>query len=198
MRWRQVALLYVVLAALSAQYWFVERGRPAPDAVQEVVRNHLLDLDAEDVRTIRLQRGGRTLVMERTDERWAVVEPSGVTVPGDLVLAFVHALAVAEEIDQVAAPTEGLDAFGFGDTATRIDLGLTNDRTIVVTLGSTNPTGTALYARRSPSPTVVLIGRQVRYYEDLLFQALPAPRVPTGTDGRVGSGSPLTIDPGPV
>lgn len=198
MRWRQVALLYVVLAALAAQYWFVERGRPPADAVQEVVRNRLLDLDADDVRSIRLQRGGRTLVMEQKDERWVVVEPPGVTVPSDLVLAFLHALAVAEEIDQVATPTESLDAFGFGDTVTRVDLGLTNDRKLVVTLGSTNPTGTALYARRSPSPAVVLIGRQVRYYEDLLFQALPAPRVPTGTDGRVGSGSPLTIDPGPV
>jgi len=44
----------------------------------------------------------------------------------------------------------------------------------VVTIGDANPTGTAVYAQRQGAPDVVLIGRNVRYYEDLIFQALPA------------------------
>lgn len=198
MRWRQVVLLYVVMAALAAQYWFVERGRPASDAPQEAVRARLIDLDPEAVTAIRLQRGGRTLVMERAEGRWSVVAPAGVSLPQDLVRAFLEALAVAEEIDQVAAPTGGLEAFGFGDGVTTVELDRRDGGTVRLALGGTNPTGTALYARRAGSPAVMLIGRQVRYYEDLLFQALPVPRVPDDTDERVGGASPLTIHPGPV
>ncbi|HYV57490.1 MAG TPA: hypothetical protein VE911_08095, partial [Candidatus Nitrosopolaris sp.] len=57
----------------------------------------------------------------------------------------------------------------------------------VVTLGGTNPTGTAVYARLAGAPEVVLIGRDVQYYEELIFQALagtPAPAV----DGRAPIG----------
>jgi hypothetical protein len=47
-----------------------------------------------------------------------------------------------------------------------------------VTIGGANPTGTAVYAQRQDSADVVLIGRNVRYYEDLIFQALAAERAP--------------------
>lgn len=198
MRWRHVILLYVVAAALGAQYWFVERGRATSDAPQDVQRAKLVALDPETVTAIRLQRGGRSLVMQRPDGRWVAVEPAGVAVPHDLVRAFLSAIAAAERIDEVEAAAGGGESFGFGDGATRVDLTLEGGPPLVLTLGGTNPTGTALYARRADDPAVVLIGRQVRYYEDLLFQTLPVPRVPSDADGRVGSGSPLTIRPGPV
>ena len=56
-----------------------------------------------------------------------------------------------------------------------------------MTIGETNPTGTAVYARRGGNPVVVLIGRNVRYYEDLIFQALPSGQVPAAdVDAPVG------------
>jgi hypothetical protein len=198
MRWSQVVLLYLVAAALGAQYWFVERGRPSSDAPQEIVRAKLVELDPDAVTAIRLQRGGRTMVMQRPEGRWVAVEPAGVAVPHDLVRAFLQAVVAAEEIDQVATPTGGLESFGFGEGATSVEITLDDGRKVALTLGGTNPTGTALYARRAASGAVVLIGRQIRYYEDLLFQALPVPRVPSDTDERVGAVSPLTIHPGPV
>lgn len=198
MRWGQVVVLYLVAAALGAQYWFVERARPRGDAPQEIVRAKLVAIDPNAVTAIRLQRAGRTLVMQRPEGRWVVVEPAGVTVPADLVRAFLQALVVAEEIDQVSTPTGGLESFGFGDGATTVEVTSRGGETVALTLGSTNPTGTALYVRRAGSPAVVLIGRQLRYYEDLLFQALPVPRVPADTDERVGARSPLTIHPGAV
>jgi hypothetical protein len=198
-RWRQVVLLWIVAVALGAQYWFVDQHRPEPDAPQEVVRPKLVQIDPDAVTSIRLTRGGRTLVVQRPDDgRWQVVEPAGVNVPHDLVRAFLQALVAAEEIDQVTTSTGGLEAFGFGDGASTVEIGLRDGSTVALSLGSTNPTGTALYARRAASPAVVLIGRQVRYYEDLLFHALPAPRVPADTGARVGAVSGLTIHPAPV
>jgi hypothetical protein len=39
-------------------------------------------------------------------------------------------------------------------------------------LGSRNPSGTAIYAQRDDTRRVFLIGLNVRYYEDLLFQGV--------------------------
>jgi hypothetical protein len=58
---------------------------------------------------------------------------------------------------------------------------------VVIRIGGTNPTGTAVYARREGATAVVLIGRNVSYYEGLIFEALPPARVPAGDgDAPVG------------
>jgi hypothetical protein len=70
---------------------------------------------------------------------------------------------------------------------------------VTVTLGGTNPTGTALYARNVPDGSVVLIGRQVRDYEDMIYNALPRGAVPAGTaEGRIGRRTPLLLSGGAV
>ena len=46
---------------------------------------------------------------------------------------------------------------------------------------------------------VILVGRSVRLYEELIFQALPRPEVPADTpDGPVGAREPLTSPGRPV
>ena len=70
---------------------------------------------------------------------------------------------------------------------------------LVVALGGTNPTGTALYARRDPDGSIVLIGRQVRDYQDMIYGTLPHGAVPAGTaDGRIGCQNPLLLFGGTV
>ena len=60
-------------------------------------------------------------------------------------------------------------------------------------------TGTALYARSAREGGVVLIGRQVRDYEDMIYDALPRGAVPAGTaDGRIGRRTPLLLSRGAV
>ncbi len=177
MRWRQVLVLYAVLAALGAEYWFVERHRQ-PVETTRPARQRLLTVERRDLREVRLTRGGRAIVARVTGGQWTVVEPADAPIPPDLVAAFVEALLVAEEIDVV--PDAGGDdtAFGFDATAARVELMLDGGRSEVMTIGAPNPTGTLVYTRRGEVAAVVLIGRNVRYYEDLLFDALPAPRVP--------------------
>ena len=43
--------------------------------------------------------------------------------------------------------------------------------TETIFIGGYNPTKTAVYARKDGSPEVVLLGYNVKYYEDLIFQA---------------------------
>ena len=180
-RWRQVVLLYLVLAALAAEYWLVER-RQTPAATNRPVRERFLPVAPDEVREIRLRRGGRRVEARRTGAQWAVLEPEDAPVPGDLIAAFAEALTTAEAIESVGVPDDG-HAYGLGEGAAEVELVTRTGEPLRVIIGGTNPTGTAIYARRGGAPDVHLIGRNVGYYEELIFQALPSGRAPATVEG---------------
>ncbi len=187
MRWRQVVLLYVVLAALAAEYLLVERHEPPPATDQPVVRPRFLNIAPDDVVRLDLKRGPRHIVAAREAGRWRVIEPAGAAIASDLPAAFVEALTKADEIENVAAPTSDVRSFGFDEGAGRVELTVDGRDPVVIMLGGPNATGTAIYARRGDGPAIVLIGRDVRYYEDMLYQALPRDSVPAvDAPGRIG------------
>ncbi len=187
MGWRQVLVLWAAFLGLLAQWTFVERQRAPLEERRQPPRPRFLELRSADVAALRIERRGQRLVARHEGEVWQVVEPAGARVPSDLVAAFLEALAAAEEIDQVAATTEEAASFGFGDEAVRVELERPGQPTIVVLLGAENPTGTAVYARQGSLPRIVLIGRNVRYYQELLFDGLPGGALPAGmATGSVG------------
>jgi hypothetical protein len=181
-RWRQVILLYLVFAALAAEYLLVERHEAPPPTAP--VRQRFLPVRAEEVREVRLVRGGRRVVSRRADGGWAVVEPAGAAIPPDLIAAFADALTTAEKIEALGSGDGG--AFGLDPDAARIELVTQGGEPVKVTIGTTNVTGTGVYARQGDAGEIVLIGRNVRYYEDLIFQALPQPTVLPAQPGRLG------------
>jgi Domain of unknown function (DUF4340) len=183
-RWRQVAFLYAVLGALAADYWLVERRtEPAPAVA---VRRPFLAVPVAEVREVRLVRAERRVVARRADGAWAVVEPAGASIPPDLIAAFADALTGAQQIETVAAEDAGR-AFGLDGDAARVELLTQGGESIVILIGTTNATGTGVYARRGEASEIVLIGRNVRYYEELIFQAIPAVSAPArGPEGPVG------------
>ena len=191
MGWRQVVVLWVACVALGGA-WLWTEPRVAPEvpdgaAPAQPATPAFLDVPAAAVAGVRLERPDRRLVVRRDGAYWRVVEPADAVVPSDLVSAFVQALLGAREIARVPARPEDLAGFGLGDDAARVTLEVDGTPGIVVLLGGLNPPGTAVYARREGADAVVLIGRDVRSYEDLLFGALPAPAVPAdAARGDVG------------
>jgi hypothetical protein len=181
MRWGRLAVLYLVLALLAAEYWYVERAR-APEAEEAPPRARFLALEPAAVREVRLLRDGRLVVGRRLGEGWEVVEPRDASIPSGLIAAFTSALASAEEIAHVAGADADRAAFGLTAGAVRVELVPETGEAVVVRMGQTNPAGTAIYAQRVGAADVILIGRQVRYYEDLIFQALAADRVPAADE----------------
>ena len=183
MRWRQVALLYLVLAALAGEYWFVEGRMEPPARTEAPAPPSFLRLDPATLREVRLVRGSRTVVSRREGAGWTIVEPAGAPIAPDLIAAFANALVDATEIARVGGADADADTYGLGQQAARVEVVCTSGDRLEVTIGGPNPTGTAVYARRRGSSDVVLIGRNVRYYEDLIFQALSADRVPAAEAG---------------
>lgn len=191
MRWRQVGVLYAVAGVLAVLYAREVRRPPTPEAR---ARPRVLALDAGTLSEIAIQHGARRVVARRAGDGWRVEEPAAADVPSDLVQAFATAVLQAEEIERVGGEQD-LAAFGLDDDrATRVELRPAGGPPETLWLGGANPSGTAVYARRLGRPEVILVGRTLRYYEELILQALPRPVVPADTAhepiGRVG---PLTL-----
>jgi len=181
MRWRQVIALWVVAAVLGGWYSLVELRRVEP--ANSVEKPPFIVIDPAGLREVRVRRQGHTLVSRWDGAGWVVIEPKGGTVPSDLIAAFANALAQSQEIARIADRADDAGQYGLDDRASRIEVVPVNGDAVVVVLGGTNPTGTAIYARRDAAPEVVLVGRNIRYYEDLIFQALGAKDAPTTDQG---------------
>src|SRR5262249_32335959 len=164
----------------------IARRRPPPPHGPPV-RERFLPLRTEDLRQVRLDQGGRTVISRRAGERWVVIDPPNAGIPPDLIAAFARALAGAEQIERVKENDADPRTYGLDERAARVEVRGESGDPLVVTLGGTNPTGTAIYARLGSVPEVVLIGRDVRYYEELIFQALAAGEAPA-VDGRAPVG----------
>jgi uncharacterized protein DUF4340 len=181
MRWRQVIALWVVAAVLGGWYELVELRRVEP--AKSVEKPPFVVIDPAGLREVRVRRQGHAMISRWDGAAWVVVEPKGGIVPSDLIAAFANALAQSQEIARIADRADDAGQYGLDDRASRIEVVLANGDAVVVVLGGTNPTGTAVYARRDAAPEVVLVGRNIRYYEDLIFQALGAKDAPTTDQG---------------
>jgi len=198
MRWRQVILLYAIAGLLALDY---SRGGSSGEkgpADRKAGRPRVVRLDRATISEVAIQHGDRRVVARREGDGWRVEEPARVDIPSDLVGAFVAAVLDADEIERIGndqAPA----AFGLDDGATRVEIRPSGGPPETLWLGNANPSGTAVYARRLGDDDVILVGRAVRLYEELIFQALPRPAVPADTpDGPVGAREPLTSPGRPV
>ena len=181
MRWRKLIALWAVAAVLGGWYWLVEL-RPV-EPVKSAERPPFVVIDPAGLREVRVRRQGHAMVSRWDGAAWVVVEPKGGIVPSDLIAAFANALASSQEIARIADRADDAGQYGLDERASRIEVVPANGDAVVVILGGTNPTGTAVYARRDAAPEVVLVGRNIRYYEDLIFQALGANDTPTTDQG---------------
>jgi Domain of unknown function (DUF4340) len=184
--WR-LGFWYLVAALLAFEYWRVSTvAVPATAANGRAQRPRLLAISRDDVRTVRLVHGGRVLVLSRREDGWQVQEPAEASITSGLVEAFVAALLGAEVVDQPGAVGDDPGQYGLDERAIRIEVQATAAPGEILLLGTPNPSGTAVYVRRGGGAEILLVGRNLAYYEELLFQALPPGQVPAGTTGPVG------------
>lgn len=187
MNWRRIGLLYVLAGLLAVEYWRLERIPPPPEPGDpSSTHPRLLDVDVKTIQRLRIIHGGRVLVAEHGADGWVASDPPDAPVASGLIDAFVTTLATAETIAQAGDGSSDPAAFGLDDRAVRIEILTSVGPPVVVLLGNLSPTGTTVYARRSGDPAIVVIGRNVAYYEDLIFQALPPAQVPAGIRDPVG------------
>ncbi|MBI3767207.1 MAG: DUF4340 domain-containing protein [Deltaproteobacteria bacterium] len=177
MSWRAVGVVYAFLVLLLAFVLLVERRpeveAPPPEAAPA---RSLLGIEPSAVRVVVFRRADARVRAERDDGHWRTVEPARAVVPSDLVDAAVATLTAGQVSEVIAddARASDLATFGLAVPTAAIVLKTRSDgggREVTVLFGAYNPTRTALYARLADDPRVYLVGLNVRYYEDLIFEA---------------------------
>ena len=172
MSWKATITYWVLAAVLGAYYVAVEK-RPAPKTEMQLERERVLNVYSDDIAAVTFRREGREIRCELKDRRWKVVKPEGANLPPDLVAALVENLTDKQEAEEITKqPTpEEVTTFGLGSNAPSVELESKQGTKYTVTLGARNPPQTAIYARTSVAPRVLLIGLNVQYYADLLYEA---------------------------
>jgi hypothetical protein len=168
MTWWRAAAYWVCFLALVGYYLIGEHPPEAETAQGQ--RASFLNLPEERIMAIELHRKERHVHCRRIEGSWQLVQPAGGTVPADLIAALVANLAQLSDVDLVADNNKDLAQFGLETPASQITLTPDAGEPIRIQLGIQNPAGTAEYAERSGSHGVYLIGLNVRYYEDLVFE----------------------------
>ena len=121
-------------------------------------------------RAIEIRRGQEVVAWERAENGWHVTAPAGRAIPGGLLDAFAEQLAsigLGEHFDGAG----GDQAFGLDSPKLRIAVVGEDGRRAALIVGERTPTGTSAYARREEGGAVLLVGLNLVYYSDLLFDA---------------------------
>jgi hypothetical protein len=175
MSWRRVAVIYVVLALLAGYAIVFERTEPPREQVDPgSATSSLLGIDASSVASVTFRREGKVVRATREDQRWHAVEPPGAQVSSDLLEATIATLTAGQASERLSSePENALAAYGLDAPSATLEV-VTSDapgRPITVLIGARNPTRTAVYARRSDQTSVFLVGMNLSYYIDLIFDA---------------------------
>ena len=175
MRWTHVAAIWAAAAALGAIYFVEvppppERGAGQP-AAGTTAGSVAYSVEPRAVRAVELRRGATIVRWERTGEGpWRVTIPVERNIQGGLLDAFIEQLAAngtGERID--GNPSD--DSFGLAQPNFTVAVEAADGQRLSLVIGARTPTGTAAYARREGDPSVLLVGRNLVYYADLVFDA---------------------------
>jgi hypothetical protein len=110
---RSLLILFLVVAALGAFVWFVERDLPSTDRRAELAKR-VLSAEAEEIIGLVIERGGGVVRLERaqqaaeemaeteeplpsSDEEWTLVEPLEARADSDAVGSLVRSLTGIEK-----------------------------------------------------------------------------------------------------
>ena len=155
---RSTLVLVVAALGLGIYIYVVEWNRP-PGGTPEP-RDKVFDFESDDITRLAVTAdSGERTVIEKTDDRWRLVEPFAVAVDVTEVVAMTSGLAALERQRVVAEPAEAPDLATFGLAEPRIEVGITTTTGIDARLliGEQTPTGGDLYATVAGSNRVFLI-----------------------------------------
>ena len=195
MSWARIVFYYAVAAVLTFHLAGVAAKRNEAGKPAEKDARPFLEAVPERIDRVRLEQEGMEVQFERKDGRWLVTEPAGLAPPGDVVDAVLESLTSLPAIDIVADGVEHEGQFGFVPPRARIRIEQQGALVSTVILGELNPTRTSVYAKRSGSDEVALIGLNAKYYLDLIFENVRRQR---SSDGAVPPPADLAVPPPPV
>ena len=175
MTWRHI-IVYYALSLVLGGYYLTFEWRPNPEAPirgeRPIVQNRFLPLTRADIHEVVLQHQDFTVRCRRNGDRWETLEPPNAAVTSAIVEGLLENLTQEKEIQVVEQAATDLKPYGLAQPYSTLELrGATQNLLATVSVGDRNPTASAVYALKDKSTQVVVIGYNVRYYAELIFEA---------------------------
>jgi hypothetical protein len=153
---RNLIILTVVVAALGAFIFFVEQHQPTTAERLERVDRVFADVEQEAIVTIEVRSEGGSVELQKTGDRWSLVEPLDYPADPAAVRSLLQSIAALESdrvlsLDEVDPADYGLDAPQLGvalvdEAGTRFELAV----------GAETPLGSKRAVRRGQNDEILL------------------------------------------
>lgn len=167
---RHTILFTILIAILLPYYYYVDRPQ-VKTAAHKVEEESLLNLKGIDALTIT--HGNQKIRYERMSDgqHYKIVQPQGKFIPQDLMQAFNTLLINAKSVEVVSTDPNNLAEFGLDKPQGQIIIEAADKpKPISIFFGNENPTHTAIYAQIEGTPKVFLLGKNLDYYQRLMFE----------------------------
>src|SRR5689334_2776483 len=177
MKFKQIIIALVILAALGGAYYFVQK-QPAAADPNAVAREDVFSFKPEDVQEFSLvvsgqpsatfRRAASAAPAPKADDKnaappaskWEIVEPAGIAADSEQINSFLDEFAgfKANPLSNDAAAQAPVWAdYGLDQPVRTIKFKLKDGKSITLDVGKENPAGFAKYARRNEAPPVLLL-----------------------------------------
>jgi len=175
MTWGRIATYYVFAAILGGLFFLSEEPSSSEIAVKVdpvVPQRQFLPIERAEIGEVEITRVEGTLHFKLNDASWEVVRPAGAPITSGVVASFLEDLTPEKEIRVMDDEAEDLAVYGLDNPSSTIVIRTGGGgQEVTVFVGSLNPSSSAYYARRSDQRTVVLLGYNIGYYGDLMFES---------------------------
>lgn len=153
MKFRNTLVLALIVAALGAYLWLVER----PAVEKEAQKKTLLAFDRDKISAVELEYPDRTIKLARTGDKWKLVAPIDAEADPATVKSLIGAIADAELKKTIDEKPESLAPFGLDKPTTVVSLTLEDGSAVPKLLvGKATPVGYSAYAKVADQPAVLL------------------------------------------
>jgi len=143
-----------VLAVLAGLVVWTNKNPKAPDSKTQAPPK-ILALGPDQIEGIRIARPGEVpVVLKKTGNNWAIVEPKPYPADQDAVKPMVTALASLTSDRLIEQNPQSLSEFGLTSPPEEIDVTVKGGTVNKVLLGSDSPTGQSTYAKLASNPAV--------------------------------------------
>ena len=154
----KIVLLSTILLLLAGFYYFYEVRYTGQRKEKAASSRKVLKIKDDDIDRVRIMKSKDTLVLEKRDEAWFLVQPVRARADRWAVDYIINTLADGTWEREVSPLPKNLAEFGLADPEIEVTLsgkGLSEPFKVVI--GAENPTGNMRYVRVGEEERVLLV-----------------------------------------
>lgn len=155
MKPKTTLILFILLIAVGAFYWFWGiKGQEKRERQQELA-NRILPIQQDAVNQVALvQEGDTTVVYEHTDDEWTITHPVQTGADETNIETNLNAFLEAEQKRIIATELTDLKPYGLDRPQAEVIITYNDTGKVSLLIGNENPAGSSVYAKRNDGPSI--------------------------------------------